>query len=590
MSLAEGLLALDIGSEGNDGERWAMPYRCIRQAGGVVLRTAVLAAAASFMGCASEQTPTERDPAARKATAIASPNTSTFPAHYARQWMTSLFNCVKNDGVSPPVAARTYAYGAITLYESVVHGMPGYNSLAGQLNGLNGLPEPDPGLEYDWPTVLAQAMTVASPQIYVFPERLFFEFTTGCQATLGSLGVAQIGYRRAAGVQPAVIDASISYGSALGGAIAAWANADGYHQIRYKGYLMPEGPDKWVPTGFSDTDKVYNPVEPYFGTLRPLVLTHPAECEPPPPPPFSTTPGSDMYNQADAVYQTDLALTKEQRRISEFWADPPTATGTPAGHWLSIVTSFVRPGNLADAVAAYAPTSISYQDAFIAVWEAKYHYNLLRPETYIRRYIDPHWRSDWPAPQFPEYISGHSGVSGAAGVTLTSVFGNIPFTDNTKLRRGFQPRPYTSFTHAAQEAAESRLYGGIHYPIGNSEGLATGTCVGNAVVHGGKRLGVTSGSRPGGGFQVTWGERRGLTPPSRTGGKRGGRRGASAGPPSRPPCIPPPRPPAGARRRRTGRGVDGGSLPRPLPIPCGDGTRGAGGGWMRVLLDGVHDR
>jgi hypothetical protein len=481
MSLAEGLLALDIGSEGNDGERWAMPYRCIRQAGGVVLRMAVVAAAASFMGCASEQAPTERDPAARKATAIASPNTSTFPAHYARQWMTALANCARGDTISPPVAARTYAYGAVTLYESVVHGMPGHLSLAGQLNGLPGLPEPDPGLEYDWPTVMAQAMTVASPQFYVFPERLFFEFTTGCQATLGSLGVAQIGYRRAAGVQPAVIDASISYGSALGGAIAAWANADGYPQIRYKGYLMPEGPDKWVPTGFSDTDKVANPVEPYFGTLRPMVLTNPAECAPPPPVPFSTAPGSDMYNQADAVYQTDLALTKEQREIAQFWADPPGATPTPPGHWLAIASSFVRTRNLEEAVQGYAKTSIGYFDAFIAIWQSKYEYNLLRPETYIRRHINPSWRPFLPTPQFPEYVSGHSGVSGASAVTFTEAFGSGPFTDATKLRRGFGARTFTSFTHAAQEAAMSRLYGGIHFPMGNAEGIALGTCVGNAV-------------------------------------------------------------------------------------------------------------
>jgi hypothetical protein len=483
MSLAEGLLALDIGSEGNDGERWAMPYRCIRQAGGVVLRTAVLAAAASFMGCASEQAPTERDPAARKATAIASPNTSTFPAHYARQWMAALANCVRGDTISPPVAARTYAYGAVTLYESVVHGMPGHLSLSGQLNGLNGLPEPDPGLEYDWPTVMAQAMTVASPQFYVFPERLFFEFTTGCQATLGSLGVAQIGYRRAAGVQPAVIDASISYGSALGGAIAAWANADGYPQIRYKGYITPEGPDKWVPTGFSDTDKVANPVEPYFGTLRPMVLTNPSECAPPAPVPFSTTPGSDMYNQADAVYQSDLSLTKEQREIAQFWADGPGATPTPPGHWLAIASSFIRTGNLENAVKGYAKTSISYFDSFIAVWQSKYEHNLLRPETYIRRHINPSWRPFLPTPPFPEYVSGHSGMSGAAAVTFTDAFGNGPFTDATKLRRGFGARSFTSFTHAAQEASISRLYGGIHFPMGNAEGLATGTCVGNAIVN-----------------------------------------------------------------------------------------------------------
>lgn len=458
-----------------------MPYRCIKWAGGVGLRAAALAVVASLVGCAGEHTPTEQDVAAQKTTAVASPTADTFPAHYARQWMTALSNCVKGDSISPPVAARTYAYGGITLYESVVHGMPGHLSLAGQLNGLTGLPTPDPGLEYDWPTVLAQAMSVMAIQTYVFPERLFFEFTTQCQATLQALGPAQIGYRQAAGVSPAAIGNSMAYGAALGDAIATWAREDGYNEIRYKGFLMPEGPDKWVPTGYSNAERVANPIEPYFGVLRPLVLNAPNECEPPPPVPFSTVPGSDMYNQADAVYQTDLALTKEQRLIAEFWADPPHATNTPAGHWLNIATSFVRNGNLADAASAYAITGIGYQDAFIAVWESKYHYNLLRPETYIRRYIDPNWHSQWPAPQFPEYVSGHSGLSGASAVTFTSVFGNIPFVDNTKARLGFEPHSYNNFSEAAQEAMMSRLYGGIHYPMGNSEGLAVGQCVGNAV-------------------------------------------------------------------------------------------------------------
>jgi hypothetical protein len=95
-------------------------------------------------------------------------------------------------------------------------------------------------------------------------------------------------------------------------------------------------------------------------------------------------------------------------------------------------------------------------------------------------------------------------------------------------------------------------------------------------VTGGNGGGSLQGRAPAGGSRSHARERRGLTPPSRTGGKRGRRRGASAGPPSRPPCIPPPRPPAGARRVLTGRFVHPRSRPRPLPIPCGDGTRGAG--------------
>ncbi|HEU4405931.1 MAG TPA: vanadium-dependent haloperoxidase [Polyangiaceae bacterium] len=409
-----------------------------------------------------------------------------FPAHYARQWMTNVANSVKYDGISPPVAARAYTYTSVALYESVVHGIPGARSLAGQLNGLDALPLPAAGLAYDWPTVLAHTMDrlvrhELPGTVFVFPNRLFFEFTTFTQASLWILGPTQIGYRRAAGVPPAVIDNSIAYADQLADALIPWVLADGYFAVRYKGYIPPEGPQYWAPTGFSDADKVANPDEPNFGKVRTLVLAGPEECEAPPPPPFSTDPSSAMYAEANAVYQTDVNLTDPQIEIARFWADGPRDTATPAGHWVAIATQFLRPKTLAEAVTGYAQTSLGYLDAFVSVWHTKYKYSLLRPETYIRRHIDPFWRPLLPTPQFPEYVSGHSAQSMAAAVLFTDTFGAGPFTDNTKLRRGFGPRSFASFTDAAFEASASRQYGGIHYPVGNAEGRDMGVCVGNAV-------------------------------------------------------------------------------------------------------------
>jgi len=438
--------------------------------------------AALFVGLCGAVTAcsSDREPVAESATPL-SPQTSGFPSTYARQWMTNMANTVKFDGISPPVAARTYAYGAIAIYEAVVHGMPGHQSLAGQLHGLDALPLPDPTLEYDWPTVLAATMGVVAPAVYVFPERLFFEFITPAEASLKSLAVAQIGHRRAAGVSEAVIGNSVAFGEQLGGAIAEWANADGYAQVRYKGFIPPTGADKWVPTGFSDTDKVANPLEPGFGTLRTLVL-NPGECAPPGPPPFSTDPSSAFYAEASAVHQNEVNLTDEQLEIARFWADGPRDTATPAGHWVAITTQIVRPQNLAVAAAAYAWISMGFLDSFISCWNAKFQYNLLRPETYIRRHIQADWRPVLPTPQFPTYTSGHSTQSGASAVLLTDMFGSGPFTDNTKLRRGFGARSFANFTAAAQEAAISRFYGGIHYHFDDNDGLTQGTCIGNAIV------------------------------------------------------------------------------------------------------------
>jgi hypothetical protein len=421
------------------------------------------------------------------------PPTATFPATYARQWMTNLALSARGDTIHPTVAARTYTYGAIGIYEAVVHGMPGARSLVGQLNGLDALPQPTAGLDYDWPTVLAQTMHVlvfnqgVTPDgrsfgVYVFPNRLFFQYTSFTQAALQALGPEQIGFRRAAGVPPNVIQNSIEFGTALGNALAAWAEADGYRARRYAGFIPPVGPDKWVPTGFSDTDKVHIPEEPHFGEVRPLVLANPGECAPPPPVPFSTAPGSPMHDQASAVYNTEVNLTDEQREIARFWADGPGATPTPAGHWVQLATQRLRTGNLANAASGYALTSLAYFDAFVAIWKSKYTYNLLRPETYIRRHIDPGWQPFLPTPFFPEYVSGHSGVSGASAKTFTAFFGGGTVIDDTKIRRGFAARNFANYTAAAQEAVVSRLYGGIHYPMGNQEGFDLGQCVGDKIL------------------------------------------------------------------------------------------------------------
>jgi hypothetical protein len=101
--------------------------------------------------------------------------------------------------------------------------------------------------------------------------------------------------------------------------------------------------------------------------------------------------------------------------------------------------------------------------------------------TYIRANIDPEWNSLVTTPPFPEYSSGHSTQSAAWAEVMTAMFGDgYQFTDHTHDDLGLPPRTFISFRHAAEEAAVSRLYGGIHYRFGNENGLAAGICTGTA--------------------------------------------------------------------------------------------------------------
>jgi hypothetical protein len=190
------------------------------------------------------------------------------------------------------------------------------------------------------------------------------------------------------------------------------------------------------------------------------------------------------------VYITGKELTPEQFTIARFWADDPGRTSTPPGHWISILNQVLvqDEARLSLAAEAYVKVGMALADAFITCWHTKYLYNLLRPITYIQTQIDPTWNT--PAitdavntPPFPEYTSGHSVQSAAAAIVLTSLFGdNYAFVDNTHANLGFSARSFASFQMAAQEAAISRLYGGIHYRAAIESGLEQGECVGEQVL------------------------------------------------------------------------------------------------------------
>ena len=172
--------------------------------------------------------------------------------------------------------------------------------------------------------------------------------------------------------------------------------------------------------------------------------------------------------------------TAADSAIVFFWADNPIQSGTPGGHSMLITTQVLWQGNynLETAAEAYARVGVAVADAFISCWQAKFTYNLCRPITYIRTYINPAWNSMITTPNFPEYTSGHSVQSGAAARVLTAMFGaNYSYIDSTGYP-DLAPRSFNSFDAFANEAAISRLYGGIHYRDAIDHGLTEGDCIG----------------------------------------------------------------------------------------------------------------
>ncbi len=158
---------------------------------------------------------------------------------------------------------------------------------------------------------------------------------------------------------------------------------------------------------------------------------------------------------------------------------------TPGAHWIGIAKIAARnsKADAAKTVYTYTKTAIAIADGFISCWDEKYRSNLIRPETLINEHIDDSWEPVLQTPPFPEYTSGHSVVSGAASEALTSIYGNdFAFDDDTEVSYGLPVRSFTSFRQAADEAAISRMYGGIHYRAAVEIGVKQGRDLGTFVV------------------------------------------------------------------------------------------------------------
>jgi PAP2 superfamily len=407
---------------------------------------------------------------------ITSPPTESFPATVAVAWFDLLYDVVKAEHVTPPQAARLYGLAAVAFYEAVVPGSLTHRSLVGQLNELVTVPQPERFRRHHWPTVANS----------VLPSLIRTLLPAASQASLEAIMALEGAFATAFqdGMRPSVYARSVSHGRAVAEAIAAWAATDGLSTLNDCAYTPPTGPGLWQPTPPAFAPE---PLQPCWGQLRPMVLPSGEACSPPAQPPYAEEQASAFYTQAFTVYHTSQTLTSEQQTVAHYWADNPGATGTPPGHWIAIMSQLARHDDLSLMAAAegFVRVGLAVADAFISCWHTKYVYNLLRPVTYIQQHIDPAWLPLLSTPNFPEYTSGHSVQSAAAAAVLTAMFGVRSFTDTLHLDHdlplSLEPRTFSSFEEAAEEAAISRVYGGIHYPFSSANGLLQGHCIGQVV-------------------------------------------------------------------------------------------------------------
>jgi len=221
----------------------------------------------------------------------------------------------------------------------------------------------------------------------------------------------------------------------------------------------PDAPGKWRA---SPPINIYNPAEPRAGDWRTWALKDGAELQPPPPVPYDS---ELFWKEVDEVLRVARALTPGQRAIAERW-NLDHGSVTPAGVWNRIALDLVRGLDSDQAARVMAAMNAALMDAFVSCWNVKYKWWTERPVTVIRGKFDPNFLPVLVTPPFPSYISGHATASSAAATTLA----------------GFFPGEAAALQARAQEAADSRLLGGIHYRSDNEEGLKLGRRIGERVL------------------------------------------------------------------------------------------------------------
>lgn len=387
-----------------------------------------------------------------------------------------------HDITNPPLAARFFGYSFLSGYEIISQNDTAFKTMFGKLNDYPIIKKPDSINGYSYQ--LAALLSVMETAKKMLPSGKILSsyqqhFLDSCK---------QIGY------SDATIQNSLRYASAISKQILAYAATDGYNKIsNYPRYSPVKGDGYWFPT----PPAYMAAVEPWFKTVRSFTMDSSAQFKPAAPEVFSTDKNSVFFKMLDSLYQEGINNNHNHKAIAAFWDCNPFAVKdnghllvglkkiSPGAHWMGIAgTAAVKAKkNFNESMQVSVLVAMGLMDGFIACWDEKYRSNRIRPETAIRQYIDPNWKPLLQTPPFPEYLSGHSVISGASAQILTHLFGeNFSFIDSVEVSYGLPPREFSSFHQAAIEAGISRFYGGIHFRDAIDNGREQGIKVGENLI------------------------------------------------------------------------------------------------------------
>lgn len=319
------------------------------------------------------------------------------------------------------------------------------------------------------PPALAEAAAIAAAHtalVALFPaQRATFDAALG-----NSLAAFPDGEAKNNGV---------SYGTSVANDILTLRASDHSTDVVTPGF--PLGGGWWLPTAPAFAAALL----PQWPAVTPWTLKTGSELRAAAPPALGSAEYTRAFREVKQLGRVDSSeRTAEQTQIALFWADGP-GTATPPGHWMVIAQGVSQQMHLSLPASArlFALLGLTVADAAIVSWDHKYYYNNWRPITGIqhadtdgnpRTAADATWAPLIATPPFPAYTSGHSTFSGASARIFELAFGDAFAFSTTSDALPGVTRSFTSFSQAAEEAGQSRIYGGIHWQYDNQVGLSTG--------------------------------------------------------------------------------------------------------------------
>jgi len=276
-------------------------------------------------------------------------------------------------------------------------------------------------------------------------------------------------------------DASTSVGQAAANAIIALRANDGSTSAAIP-YTPGSGPGAYQPTAAVV-------LLPGWGNVAPFAISSPGQYVGDGPPALNSAEYTADYDEVKAYGSaTSGVRSADQTAEARFWIEnPPTVFNRVAQKAIGD-----QGLDLWEAAQGMALTQISFADAIISSWNAKYRYNFWRPITAVRNADtdgndatagDTAWAPLNVTPPFPEYDSAHAVVAGASAAVLTHVFGPVAFTETSAANGTI--RSYTSWQHAADLSTDSRIWGGFHFRDACEDGQASGEAIGAHILNSG---------------------------------------------------------------------------------------------------------